>query len=60
MTKRKQMKLVNTTAIKVLQEVYNRIGFSLEDLQANVKDEVMADVTIVLYDELKKAGVFDE
>jgi len=60
MTKRKQMKLVNTTAIKVLQEVYNRIGFSLEDLQANVRDEIMADVTIVLYDELKKAGVFDE
>jgi len=54
MTKRKQMKLVNTIAEKIHREIYNEI------ITKEQASELIAEFTIIIYDELKKAGVFDE
>lgn len=59
MTKRRQMNLVNRIAKKVIAALDERKGFDFRALDEDIQAEIVGDLTIIVYDELKKAGAFE-
>jgi len=62
MTKQKQMKLVNTIVTKSIKELKGRSGFGhlFGVIGKELNAEIVAELTTMVWDELKKAGVFED
>lgn len=60
MTKRKQMKIVNRLVNLVLDNLSGRKGFDFRSLPKSLRAEIVADLTMIVWDELYALDVFSE
>lgn len=62
MSKKMQMKLVNGIVKKIHDDLNGRSGIDISSgaLGKDIASEIVAEHTIIVWDALKKAGVFGE